>query len=94
MAIDTVTAALKADLQTRLATAMTDGKMTQAQADQILADADTHLGNLVNGTGGPGFGGGRGMGGPGGRHGLAPADGTAPAAPVDSSDTTTATTTA
>ena len=38
VAIDTVTAALKADLQTRLATAVTDGKMTQAQADQILAD--------------------------------------------------------
>ena len=97
VAIDTITAALKADLQTRVATAVTDGKMTQAQADQILADADTHLTNLVNGTGGHGFGGGRGVGGPGGMHGQPPVDGNAPAAPAapaDASDATSATTTA
>lgn len=80
VAVETVTAALKADLQTRLAQAVTDGKITQAQADERLADADAHVQAEVDQVGLP-----AGKGGPGGRGGHGPmgqppADGTAPAA--------------
>lgn len=73
VATETVAAALKADLQTRLAQAVTDGKITQAEADTRLAAADTHIANELNQTG---FG----RGGLRGGHG--PAGATAPAAPA------------
>ncbi len=68
-----------------VAKAVTDDKLTQAQADQMLANAEARATDLVNGkapTGrhnggrGPGFGPGRGFG-PGHR-----APGTAPATPA------------
>ena len=62
--------------RTRLAQAVTDGKLTQAQADQRLADLPSRLDQLINRTGsaggpfGPGPRGERGPGrGPGGAPG-------------------------
>ena len=51
---------------TRINAAVTDGKLTQAEADERLADLTTRVTEFVNNTptGGPGFG-GRGFGGPG-----------------------------
>ena len=59
--VDGLVAALKADLKQHLDRAVADGRLTQAQEDQILANADQRLTQLVNGTfpgpppGGPGF---------------------------------------
>ena len=60
--------AVVAEATTRINTAVTDGKITQAQADERLADVTKFATDFVNNGGpafGPGFGGGRGFGGPG-----------------------------
>ena len=52
--------AIVAEATTKLNTAVTDGKLTQAEADTRLADITTHATEFVNSTppvGGPGFGG-------------------------------------
>ena len=85
--------ALVAELKTHLAEHVSSGKNTQAEVDQMLADARTRIEAFVNGTapaGGPGFGFGPG-GGRGGHHGPrggAPANGTAPSSTASSSGTT------
>jgi hypothetical protein len=90
--VDALVAELKAHLDEHVAS----GKNSQAEADQMLADARTRLEAFVNGTapaGGPGFGGGpghggrRGPGGPG--KGGAPANGTTPSSNSASSGTVT-----
>ena len=59
--VDGLVAALKADLKQHLDRAVADGRLTQAQENQILANADQRLTQLVNGKfpgpppGGPGF---------------------------------------
>jgi hypothetical protein len=83
IAVSKVVDALVAQLKTHLAEEVAAGKHTQAEADQILADAKTRIEAFVNGTapaGGPGFGfggrGGRGHGhGPGGPGAPAPSSG-------------------
>ena len=67
---DDVIAAARTELSTRLAQDVTDGRLTQAQADARLADFDANAPTLVNSTTlgtehgfGPGFDGGR-HGGP------------------------------
>jgi polyhydroxyalkanoate synthesis regulator phasin len=65
--VDTLVAELKA----HLAEEVKSGGHTQAEADQILAEAKTRIQDFVNGkapAGGPGFG-GPGFGGPGGGRG-------------------------
>jgi hypothetical protein len=57
--VDGLVAALKADLTQHLDEAVSDGRLTKAQADRILANADSRLKALVNGKlpgppGGPG----------------------------------------
>jgi hypothetical protein len=47
--------ALVVDLQRHLADAVKAGRITQAQADRMAADAKARIGALVNGTGRPGF---------------------------------------
>lgn len=99
VAVETITAAVKAELQTHLAEEVASGEHTQAEADQILADADARIAAMIDGTapagGRGGFGGGPGgMGGGMGRHGMGqpPADGSAPAdAPAAPADTATTT---
>ncbi|MBI2710904.1 MAG: hypothetical protein HYX34_14620 [Actinobacteria bacterium] len=62
ISVDTVVKALVADAKTRLAQAVTAGKLTQARADTISADLTTRITDLVNGKrpafpgGGPGRG--------------------------------------
>jgi hypothetical protein len=63
--------ALVADKEAKLAQAVKDGRLTQAQADQKKAELPQRMTELVNGT----FR-GHGRGGPGGHH-----DGPPPAAP-------------
>jgi uncharacterized protein YidB (DUF937 family) len=59
--VDGLVATLKADLKQHLDQAVSDGRLTQAQENQILANADQRLTQLVNGQfpgpppGGPGF---------------------------------------
>ena len=48
--LSTISAALLADEKTRVTQAVTDGKLTQAQADQKLADAPAHITAFLNGT--------------------------------------------
>ncbi len=77
--LSVVSAALLADEKTRVAQAVTDGKLTQAQADEKLANAQTHITEFLNGTlpqGGPGRGGPR----PGNAPGTAPSPTPAPGA--------------
>jgi hypothetical protein len=60
--------ALVNELKAHLDAEVKSGEHTQAQADQMLADARTRIQAFVNGeapAGGPGFGGGHGPGGPG-----------------------------
>jgi hypothetical protein len=71
--VSKVVDALVAQLKAHLDEEVKSGEHTQAEADQMLADAKTHIEDFVNGkapAGGPGFGGpggGRGHGhGPGG----------------------------
>lgn len=71
---DAVAAAIKADLQTRLAAQVTAGTITQAQADERLAGADARITAELNEVGHAG-----GPGGPGGRGGHQRGTGTAPA---------------
>jgi hypothetical protein len=71
IALSKITDALVAELKTHLAEEVTEGDITQAQADQLLANAKTGIDDFVNGkvpAGGPGDG-GRGFGGPGGGRG-------------------------
>ncbi|MGD9793416.1 MAG: hypothetical protein AB7V43_08025 [Acidimicrobiia bacterium] len=59
--------ALVADAKAKLAQAVTDGRLTQAEADTKSADLSTRITDLVNGklpVGGPGGRGGRGGHGP------------------------------
>jgi len=78
--------AIVAEATTRINTAVTDGKLTQAQADDALANVTKFTTDFVNNGGpafGPGFGGsGRGFGGPG-HHGDGADD-----APSDTTATT------
>jgi len=82
--------ALVAELEAHLADHVASGKNTQAEVDQMLADARTRIEAFVNGqapAGGPGFG----FGGRGGHHGPrggAPANGTAPSSSSSNSGTT------
>ena len=83
--------ALLAELKTHLAEHVSSGKNTQAEVDQMLADARTRIEAFVNGTapaGGPGFGFGGGRGGHHGPKGGAPTNGTAPSSSSGSSGTT------
>ncbi len=60
--LNVVSAALLADEKTRVAQAVTDGKLTQAQADEKLANAQARITEFLNGTQplrGPGRGGPR-----------------------------------
>ena len=88
IAVSKVVDALVAALKTHLDEHVASGKNTQAEADQMLADAKTRIEAFVNGTapaGGPGFG----FGGRGGRgHGPG-----APGAPAPSSGSSTSGTT-
>ncbi len=91
IAVSKVVDALVAQLKTHLAEEVTAGKHTQAEADQILADAKTRIEAFVNGTapaGGPGFGPG-GRGGPGHGHGPGGPGAPAPASGSSTSGTTT-----
>lgn len=69
--VDGLVTALKADLKQHLDKAVSDGRLTQAQADRILSNTDSRLKALVNGKfpgppGGPGhFGRGPAPEGPG-----------------------------
>lgn len=47
--VDGLVAALKADLKEKLDQAVSDGRITKAQEDQALKDAETRITNLVNG---------------------------------------------
>ncbi|MCW1967440.1 MAG: hypothetical protein KIH69_004875 [Anaerolineae bacterium] len=71
VALDSIASAILDAQKANLAKAVTDGKLTQAQADQMLADAPTRINNMLNGTapaGGPRGGGkgGQGQAGPAG----------------------------
>jgi hypothetical protein len=86
VAVSKVVDALVAEVKAHLDEHVASGKNTQAEADQMLADAKTRIEAFVNGTapaGGPGFG----FGGPGG-HGHGPGGPGAPA-PSGTSGTTT-----
>ena len=66
--VDGLKKALAADTKAKLDAAVKDGRLTQAQADDLLKRMTDHLDDLVNGTGGPslhpdGFG-HHGFGGP------------------------------
>jgi len=66
--VDGLVAALVADEKKELDAAVKAGRLTEAQAKELLANAEQRFTDMVNGTGGPGFGhgpGGRGFGGPG-----------------------------
>jgi hypothetical protein len=63
--VDGLETALAAEAKKKLAAAVKAGTLTQAQADEIEKRLNEHLDDLVNGTGGPGFGHrGHGFGGP------------------------------
>jgi hypothetical protein len=47
--VDGLVSALKADLKKKLDQAVSDGRITKAQEDQTLKDAETRITNLVNG---------------------------------------------
>ena len=53
--VDGLKKALTADTKAKLDAAVKAGKLTQAQADDLLARMTDHLDDLVNGTGGPGM---------------------------------------
>ncbi len=53
--MDGLEKALTADTKAKLDAAVKDGKLTQAQADELLKRTTDHLDDLVNGTGGPGM---------------------------------------
>ncbi len=64
--VDGLVAAMVKAARADLAQAVSDGKLTQAQADAIAAGLQQRITDMVNGTGGPGPGRGMGMhrGGP------------------------------
>jgi hypothetical protein len=68
--VDGLVNALVNDAKTHLDQAVKDGKLTQAQEDQILSQIKQHITDFVNGTApkgfGPSFRGGSGFPGPGG----------------------------
>ena len=61
--------ALVADHKAHIAQHVTEGKLTQAQADEKLAEVETRVTDMVNKTGLPMKGGLGGKGGPGGKMG-------------------------
>ena len=64
--VDGLVAALVADEQKELDAAVKAGRLTDAQAKELLTNAKARLTDMVNGTGGPGGPGGHGgFGGPG-----------------------------
>jgi len=66
--VDGLVAALVADEKKELDAAVKAGRLTEVQAKDLLSNAQQRFTDMVNGTGGPGFGhgpGGRGLGGPG-----------------------------
>jgi len=66
--VDGLVAALVADEKKELDAAVKAGRLTDAQSKELLANAEQRFTDMVNGTGGPGFGrgpGDRGFGGPG-----------------------------
>jgi len=66
--VDGLVAALVADEKKELDAAVKAGRLTEVQAKDLLSNAQQRFTDMVNGTGGPGFGhgpGGRGFGGPG-----------------------------
>ena len=54
--VDGLVQALTDSVKKRLDAGVTAGRLTQDQEDSILAELKQHLTDLVNGTGGPGFG--------------------------------------
>jgi hypothetical protein len=68
--VDGLVAALVADEKKELDAAVQAGRLTAAQAKELLANAKQRFAEMVNGTGGPGFG--HGPGGPGGFGGFLP----------------------
>ena len=52
--VDDLTAKLSAELTTKLDAAVDAGRLTQAQADEMLSRMTAHLGAMINGTAGPG----------------------------------------
>jgi len=77
VALQTVIDAIVAERSTALAQAVTDGKLTQAQADEQLARLEAMLPEQLNQIHTPGAGGphgGRGRGGPRGEDSPAPGD--------------------
>jgi hypothetical protein len=66
--VDGLVNAMVADAKTHLDQAVKDGKLTQAQEDQILSEIKDHITDFVNGTApkgfGPSFRGGPGIPGP------------------------------
>ena len=82
--------AIVAEATTKLNAAVTDGKITQAQADERLADVTKFTTDFVNNGGpafGPGMGGGRGFGGPGHHGDDNDGDDTAPSDTTATTDT-------
>jgi hypothetical protein len=69
--VQSVIDAMVAAMNDRLAEAVSSGKLTQAKADELKADAATRIADVVNGVAKPG----RGFGG------MRPDGGTPPAAP-------------
>ena len=69
--VDGLVAALVADEKKELDAAVAAGKLTDAQAKELLSNAEQRFTDMVNGTGGPGFG--PGPGGHGGLGGFVPA---------------------
>ena len=85
VSVETIVKAVVAELTTKINDAVTAGKMTQAEADKVLANVTTRATEMVNSSGlGAGS---RGRGGPQDRPG-------GPKGPKGSAPTTSATTTA
>jgi hypothetical protein len=83
--------ALVASAKTHLADDVSSGRLTQAEADQRLADIQSHITDLVNGTlpsGPPDGGPGRGPGGGPGMFGTAPGSGSSSSGSSSSGATT------
>jgi hypothetical protein len=60
--VDGLVDALVADAKTKIAAAVTAGRLSQAEADRLTTSLEEHVTELVNGTVGPRFGPGRGFG--------------------------------
>ena len=88
VAVDTVVKAISDAVTAKIDQAVTDGKLTRAQADTAKAALAQRITDLVNAKGMPGMG-GAGMGGHGPR-GDGDGDGDGPGAPATTTPTTTA----